>query len=170
MNKLLFGAEYYDEYMPYDRLDQDVKMMKEAGMNVVRIGESTWSTYESQEGVFDFSHIIRVLDAMEAAGISVIVGTPTYAVPAWMVKAYPEVLAETKYGKGRYGCRQIMDITHPAYLFFAERIIRRMMETVAHRKCVIGFQLDNKTGYYGTAGKNVQIQFVKKKKKSFRMI
>ena len=52
MEQLLYGAAYYDEYMPYERLEEDVKMWKKAGMNVVRIAESTWSTCEPQEGVF----------------------------------------------------------------------------------------------------------------------
>ena len=161
MKELLYGAAYYDEYMPYDRLDKDVEMMKKAGINTVRIAESTWSTCEPQPGEFDFSHVERVMDAMEEAGINVIIGTPTYAVPTWMVKAHPDVLAETVRGRGIYGTRQIMDITHPVYLFYAERVIRELMKLTAHRKCVIGFQLDNETKYYGTAGKNVQEQFVK---------
>ena len=95
MKKLLYGAAYYDEYMPYDRLQQDVAMMKKAGINTVRIAESTWSTCEPQEGVFDFSHVERVMDAMEEAGINVIIGTPTYAIPTWMVKSHRDVMAET---------------------------------------------------------------------------
>ena len=161
MKELLFGVAYYDEYMPYDRLEQDVAMMKKAGINTVRIAESTWSTCEPQEGVFDFFHVERVMDAMEEAGIHVIIGTPTYAVPTWMVKAHPDVIAETVKGRGIYGARQIMDITHPVYLFYAERVIRELMKRTVHRKCVIGYQLDNETKYYGTAGKNVQEKFVK---------
>ena len=167
MKELFYGAAYYDEYMPYDRLDKDVEMMKRAGINTVRIAESTWSTCEPQPGVFDFFHVERVMDAMEAAGINVIIGTPTYAVPTWMVKAHPDVLATTVKGRGIYGARQIMDITHPVYLFYAERVIRELMKRTAHRKCVIGFQLDNETKYYGTAGKNVQEQFVKYLREKF---
>ena len=167
MKELLFGAAYYDEYMPYDRLDKDIEMMKKAGINTVRIAESTWSTCEPQDGVFDFSHVERVMDAMEEAGINVIIGTPTYAVPAWMVKAHPDVIATTKKGAGIYGARQIMDITNPVYLFYAERVIRKLMEISAHRKCVIGFQIDNETKYYGTAGKNVQLAFVKYLREKF---
>ena len=167
MKKLLYGAAYYDEYMPYDRLQQDVAMMKKAGINIVRIAESTWSTCEPQEGVFDFSHVERVMDAMEEAGINVIIGTPTYAIPTWMVKSHPDVMAETVKGRGIYGARQIMDITHPVYRFYAERVIRKLMECTAHRKCVIGFQVDNETKYYGTAGKNVQEKFVKYLRKKF---
>ena len=167
MKELLFGAAYYDEYMPCERLAQDVAMMKKAGINTVRIAESTWSTCEPQESVFDFSHVERVMDAMEKAGINVIIGTPTYAVPTWMVKSHPDVIAETVHGRGIYGARQIMDITHPVYLFYAERVIRELMKRTAHRKCVIGYQIDNETKYYGTAGKNVQERFVKYLREKF---
>ena len=167
MDHLLYGVAYYEEYMPKERLKEDIKMMQRAGINTVRIAESTWSTCEPQDGVFDFSHVERVLDAMEESGIQVIVGTPTYAIPAWMVKSHPDVLATTERGRGIYGARQIMDITNPTYLFYAERVIRKLMECTAHRKCVIGFQIDNETKHYRTAGKNVQERFVKYLRKKF---
>ena len=115
VNQLLYGVAYYDEYMPYERLDKDIQMMKDAGINVVRIAESTWSTVEPREGVYDFSHIDKVLNGMQKAGIKVIVGTPTYAVPAWLVKKYPDVLAVTSQGQNQYGARQNMDISNPNF-------------------------------------------------------
>ena len=69
MDKLLYGAAYYEEYLPYGRLQQDVGMMKAAGINVVRIAESTWSTCEPQDGVFDFSHVVRVIDAIDRKSV-----------------------------------------------------------------------------------------------------
>lgn len=167
MEKLLYGVAYYDEYMPNERLDEDIRMMKEAGINVVRIAESTWSTHEPQNGVFDFSSVDKVLDAMHKAGIAVIVGTPTYAVPAWMVKEHPDVLAVTARGPGKYGARQIMDITNPAYLFYSERIIRKLISRVCTHPAVIGYQTDNETKHYDTAGPNVQLQFVKYMRESY---
>ncbi|MEO6550443.1 MAG: beta-galactosidase [Ferruginibacter sp.] len=99
INQLLYGVAYYDEYMPYERLDKDIQMMKAAGINVVRIAESTWSTVEPQDGVYNFKHIDRVLNAMHTAGMKVIIGTPTYAVPTWLVRKYPDVLAIIFHGK-----------------------------------------------------------------------
>ncbi len=160
MKKLLYGAAYYDEYMPYDRLAQDVEMMKAANMNVVRIAESTWATMEPREGEFNFFHIDRVLNAMEEAGISVIVGTPTYAFPSWLAKLHPDILAVTEKGRELYGRRQNMDITNPNFLNHAERAIRKLIEHVADRSCVIGYQIDNETKHYGTADKRVQDMFV----------
>ena len=161
MKKLYYGVAYYDEYMPCDRLEKDIQMMQEAGINLVRIAESTWSTLEPRPGVFDFSHIDRVLDAMGKAGIDVIVGTPTYAIPSWMEKMHPEVMAVTKTGRRPYGARQIMDITSPAYRFYCERVIRKLLEHVANHPAVVGYQIDNETKYYGTSGENVQRMFIR---------
>jgi len=167
IDHLLYGVAYYDEYMPEERLGKDVEMMKNAGINVVRIAESTWSTVEPQDGVFDFSHIDRVLDAMHEAGISVIIGTPTYAVPTWLVKKYPDVLAVTPRGQNEYGPRQNMDITNKHYLFYAERVIRAIMEHVKDHPAIIGYQVDNETKSYNTAGPAVQKLFVEYIKKKF---
>ena len=159
MDHLLYGVAYYDEYMPYERLDKDMEMMREAGINVIRIAESTWASEEPEEGVFDFTHVERALAAAQKAGISVIVGTPTYAVPPWLAARHPEVIAITARGQGKYGARQNMDITAPAYRFHAEKVIRRLVECVQKYPNVIGFQIDNETKHYGTAGPNVQKRF-----------
>ena len=111
---------YYDEYMPYDRIETDFKMIRDAGMNVIRIAESTWSTWEPEEGVFDFTHLHRMLDCAPKYELKVIVGTPTYAIPSWLAKKYPDILAVTHNGKELYGHRQNMDITNPEYLHHAQ--------------------------------------------------
>ncbi len=152
MNHILYGCAYYDEYMPVERLYEDMDMMVKAGINTIRIAESTWSTEEPSDGVFDFLHVTRTIEAAASRGISVIVGTPTYAIPPWLAAKYPDILAVTEKGPGKYGARQIMDITHPGYRMHAERIIRKLMEAVQPYDNVIGFQLDNETKHYHTAG------------------
>lgn len=170
VNEILFGAAYYDEYLTakgLDRVDTDMQMMRKAGMNLIRIAESTWSTCEPQPGVFDFSHVDRALDAASRAGIKVIVGTPTYAVPTWLVKMHPEVLAVTAHGPNKYGARQIMDIVNPAYRYYGERVIRKLAEHVAGRPNVIGFQVDNETKYYDSVSPDMQALFVKSLRSRF---
>lgn len=166
-DRLLFGAAYYSEYLPCDRVEQDFEMMERAGMNTIRIAESTWSTLEPSDGIFDFTHIDRMLSAAKSHHLNVIIGTPTYAIPAWMAKKYPDILAITAEGPERYGHRQNMDITNPDYRRHAERVIRKLMEHVAKVSHVIGFQLDNETKSYGTAGPRVQALFVDYLKKCF---
>ena len=60
MDKFLYGVAYYDEYMPYDRIEEDFRMMKKAGFNVICIAESTWSTLQPKPDIFDFTHIDRI--------------------------------------------------------------------------------------------------------------
>lgn len=169
-NHLLFGCAYYDEYMPYDRIDTDMQMMKAAGINVIRIAESTWSTWEREEGCFDFTHLDRMLDASETYGLDVIIGTPTYAIPYWLAQKAPDLLALTKNGQEIYGRRQNMDITHPIYLKYAKRIIRKMMEHIQGRKTVIGYQLDNETKHYDTSSARVHQMFSKYLKETFQTV
>ena len=166
-NTLLFGAAYYPEYMPYERMDQDIAMMKAAGMNAVRIAESTWSTLEPEEGTFDFSYIDRVVEKTEEAGMMVIVGTPTYAVPAWLVRKDPDIMVETKEGRARYGHRQIFDLLNPTFRRHAESVICELAAHTAGFKNVIGFQIDNETKHYGNMGERMQAGFRQYLKEKF---
>lgn len=150
-NDIMFGAAYYPEYMPYERLQEDIAMMQEAGMNTVRIAESTWSTLEPVEGKFDFSYVDKVLAAVEKAGMYAVIGTPTYAIPSWLEKKCPEVMVFDGYTRAKYGRRQIMDIVHPVFRQCAENVICKLLEHTAKNPCVIGFQIDNETKHYGTA-------------------
>lgn len=167
-NNILYGAAYYHEYMPSDRLAEDLKLMKESGMSVVRVGESTWSLFEPREGEFDFAWMDRILDGLHANGIKVILGTPTYSMPAWLWHKHPEVLVDYEKGqKAYYGIRQNMDITNPTFLFYAERVIRKMMEHYAKHPAIIGYQVDNETTSYGVNNYDFHVSFINYLKKKF---
>ncbi len=167
---VLYGAAYYNEYMPGDqqaRLTKDVELMKAAGLNVVRMGESTWSLWEPEDGQFDYAWMDRIVDAMGKAGIKVILGTPTYSIPAWMAHEHPEILAQRvnpdMHGgptmQNSYGMRQNMDTDSPAYRFYAERLIRNIVAHYKDNPTVIGWQLDNETSSYDAANRDVFIGF-----------
>lgn len=166
-DEILFGAAYYPEYMPYDRMDKDMQMMRQAGFNVIRVAESTWSRLEPQDGIFDFSRIDRILEKAEEYGLHVIVGTPTYAVPSWLVKKEETVMVTTKEGRAKYGHRQLIDLCSPAFRYHAERVIRELLKHTAGHPNVIGFQIDNETKHYGTASEEVQAMFVKYLRQKF---
>ncbi|WP_225753397.1 beta-galactosidase [Actinotalea sp. Marseille-Q4924] len=144
---VLFGAAYYHEYQPSPRLEEDLDLMQQAGFTVIRVGESTWSTWEPDDGVFDLDWLQPVLDGAHARGIAVVLGTPTYAVPPWLARKYPEIAAERRTGQRiGWGARQEMDLTHAAYRFHAERVIRAVVGRYHDHPAVIGFQVDNEPG------------------------
>ncbi|EMV7407457.1 TPA: beta-galactosidase [Enterobacter soli] len=167
MSALYYGVAYYDEYMPEERLEKDIALMLETGINVVRIAESTWSTLEPAEGEYNFYHIDRVLNAMHNAGIAVIVGTPTYAIPSWLATKHPEVMVTTVAGQQKYGPRQQMDIVSPVFRRYAENIIRKLLEHVQHHPAIIGWQLDNETKHYDNVGKYMQAGFVRSMREKY---
>ena len=168
MSNVLYGAAYYHEYMPYERLDKDVAMMKAAGLTVVRMGESTWSLWEPEDGKFEYAWMDRVVDAMGKAGIKVIMGTPTYSIPTWMYHEHPEILARPLGGaKTFYGMRQNMDTDNPAFRFYAQRLIRNLVKHYRNNPNVIGWQIDNETSSYGASNRDVFIGFVNHLKQKF---
>jgi beta-galactosidase len=142
-----FGAAYYHEYQPVPRLERDLDLMASAGFTVIRVGESVWSTWEPSSGVFELEWLAPVLDGAHRRGISVILGTPTYAVPPWLARLYPEIAGERAGGaRIPWGARQEVDFTHPAFRFHAERVIRAIVQRYAGHPAVIGFQVDNEPG------------------------
>ncbi|MGW7694594.1 beta-galactosidase [Streptomyces asiaticus] len=145
--RVLFGAAYYHEYQPYERLETDLDLMARAGFSVIRVGESVWSTWEPENGRFDLDWLQPVLDGAHERGIGVVLGTPTYAVPPWLARLYPEIAGERRTGERiPWGARQEVDFTHPAFRFHAERVVRAILARYAGHPAVLGFQVDNEPG------------------------
>src|SRR5579872_3179280 len=160
MDTVLYGVAYYPEYMPYERLDKDVALMQQAGLSVVRVGESGWGLWEPEDGRFEYAWMDRVVEKMSKAGIRVILGTPTYSIPAWMNKEHPEIVVTRLDGKTiGYGMRQNTDLLNPTFRFYCERVIRKILEHYKGNPTVIGFQIDNETSSAGAANHDVQVGF-----------
>jgi beta-galactosidase len=171
METILYGAAYYWEYMPYERLDQDVELMQQAGINVVRLGESSWGLWEPEDGRFEYAWMDRVVDHMHKAGIKVILGTPTYSIPAWMYKEHPEIVITRLGGQTiTFGYRQNTDLLNPTYRFYCERIIRKIVEHYKDNPDVVGFQLDNETSSGGAANHDVQTGFAEYLRHKFKTV
>jgi len=146
-DQVLYGVAYYAEYQPYDRLERDLDLMAEAELTVIRVGESVWSTWEPEDGRFELEWLAPVLDGAHARGIRVILGTPTYAMPPWLVRKHPEVTAERRTGQRiPYGHRQDGDYSHPAFRWHAERITRHVVGRYVDHPAVVGYQVDNEPG------------------------
>ena len=162
---ILYGAAYYAEYQLSDRLETDLDLMAAANFSVIRVGESVWSTWEPRDGEFDLDWLQPVLDGAHARGIKVILGTPTYAVPPWLQGSYPEIAAERAPGQRvPWGARQEVDFSHPAFLFHAERVIRKIVARYAEHPAVVGYQLDNEPGLQLFHNRGSFIRFVERLK------
>jgi beta-galactosidase len=147
MEPIGFGAAYYAEYQRHPDIEADFSLMAKAGFSVIRVGESVWSTWEPEDGRFELDWLEPVLDAAHRHGIKVILGTPTYAVPMWLTRRYPEIAAETPAGhRVGWGARQEVNFAHAAYRFHAERVIRQVAGRYRDHPAITGYQVDNEPG------------------------
>jgi len=185
METVLYGVAYYPEYMPHDRLDQDIELMRKAGITVVRVGESTWSSWEPREGDFQFAWMQRVLDRLQQAGIKAILGTPTYSIPTWLYKQHPEIVV-THNGvapplsdpyspsyppaltPGFYGPRQNYDFLNPYFRQAAEGVIRQIISHFKDHPAVIGYQIDNETFPTGIPTRYMNAAFLDRLKQKYK--
>ncbi len=158
LDRILYGAAYYNEYHQAKvtdangieiaaRTDEDFRLMREAGLSVIRVGESVWQKWEPEQGKFDLDWLQPSLDRSSANGISVIIGTPTYALPRWVFLNYPEVVAHKHTGAPiPYGHRQNADYSSAKFRELCEPVIRKMVSRYASHPAVIGWQVDNEPG------------------------
>jgi len=141
------GVDYYPEHWPRERWETDARLMQEAGFNVVRLAEFAWVNMEPAEGRFEFGWLDEALEVLRKRGISVILSTPTAAMPAWVPRKYPEVMAMQGNGQRiRWGVRKNNCFTSGAYRLLSERITRAMAAHFAKAPNVIGWQTDNEFG------------------------
>ena len=148
-----FGVAYYPEAWPEERWETDLQMMRDLGVNLIRIGEFNWSGFEPTEGVFDFKPYLRLLDLCTKYGISVMMCTPTAATPKWMQADYPETEKTRADGtQPACGIRQSSCATNERFRFFSRRIVEKMAEAFKDHPAVTTWQLDNELNIYGATG------------------
>jgi len=144
------GAAYYPEDWPLEQIDADIALMKDAGTNVMRIAEFAWSRMEPEDGKYDFGWLHLTVEKLGAAGISVIMGTPTCTPPVWLTEKHPEILFVREDGLPMYhGARRHACPNSPVYRDYCARIVTKMAEEFGQDDRIIGWQIDNEVSPAG---------------------
>ena len=150
--KRALGVCYYPEHWPEDRWPVDAAAMVDMGLRWVRIGEFAWSRYEPTPGVFDWGWLDRAIAVLGAAGLKVILGTPTATPPRWMVDKYPDMFAHDAQGTIRgFGSRRHYCFSHAGYRDEARRIAGVMAERYGTNPHIAAWQVDNEYDCHDTA-------------------
>lgn len=144
-----YGCAWYPEHWDETRWAEDLRLMREAGMTVVRIGEFAWSRLEPEEGRYDLDWLERAVALAAAQGLRSVVGTPTATPPAWLTQRYPEVLAVRESGQRElHGARCHYSPTSPRYLGFCSGIAEVLARRFGQNPHVMGWQIDNEYWSY----------------------
>ena len=141
----MLGVCYYPEHWPEEMWAQDAARMHMLGLSYVRIGEFAWGRIEPERGVFAWEWMDRAIAILGAAGLKVVLGTPTATPPKWLCEAEPGILpVDPVTGLMRgFGSRRHYDFSSSTYLREAERITGAMAARYGTNPYVIGWQTDN---------------------------
>jgi beta-galactosidase len=144
---ILLGTAWYPEQWPESRWEQDLQLMQNAGIHMVRAGEFAWSRMEPQEGRFDLDWLERAVALAARHDIVTVLGTPAAAPPAWLTQKYPDTLKTHANGRlATHGGREQYSFTSRRYREFIGRIAEQMAKRFGHNPNVIGWQIDNEYG------------------------
>lgn len=143
-NKITLGVCYYPEHWPKELWRNDLLRMRENGIELIRVGEFSWSITEPEEGKFDYSFWDEFLDLTDQLEMLVIFGTPSATPPAWLSYKYPEILNCNRQGQPyAHGGRRHYNYNSECYRKFVARITEKCVQHYGTRKSVIGWQIDN---------------------------
>ncbi len=145
--RIWYGGDYNPDQWPEDVWDDDVRLMKKAGVNLGSVGIFSWAKIETSEGVYDFDWLDRIIDKLGEAGVAVDLASATASPPMWLTQAHPEVLWKDYRGDVcQPGARQHWRPTSPVFREYALKLCRAMAEHYKGNPYVVAWHVSNEYG------------------------
>ncbi|MCB4885011.1 beta-galactosidase [Bifidobacterium pseudocatenulatum] len=145
--RIWYGGDYNPDQWPEEVWDDDVRLMKKAGVNLVSVGIFSWAKIETSEGVYDFDWLDRIINKLGEAGVAVDLASATASPPMWLTQAHPEVLWKDYRGDVcQPGARQHWRPTSPVFREYALKLCRAMAEHYKGNPYVVAWHVSNEYG------------------------
>ncbi|MGN6549226.1 MAG: beta-galactosidase [Pararhizobium sp.] len=145
------GVCYYPEHWPEEVWAEDARRMAALGITYVRIGEFAWSRLEPKRGDLQLDWLELAIDTLHAAGLKVVLGTPTATPPKWLIDEIPDMLPVGADGRTRgFGSRRHYDFSHEGYRRECRRIVTALAERFGEHPGVAAWQTDNEYDCHAT--------------------
>ncbi len=147
----MLGVCYYPEHWPEAWWAEDARRMRAIGISHVRIGEFAWSRLEPSRDAFDFAWLDRAMDVLTAAGLKIVLGTPTATPPKWLMDAHPDIAPVDKEGRMRgFGSRRHYSFSSTVWWEESRRIVEIIARRYGAHPGLAGWQTDNEYGCHET--------------------
>ncbi|NDL55875.1 beta-galactosidase [Phytoactinopolyspora mesophila] len=142
-----YGADYNPEQWPRDVWDEDVRLMREAGVNIVSLAIFSWARIQPEEDTWDFAWLDDAMDLLHANGIAVDLATATASPPPWLTAAHPEILPVTQSGETLWpGARQHWRPTSPVFRKYALLLVEELAGRYAEHPALTAWHVSNELG------------------------
>lgn len=145
--RILYGGDYNPNQWEREIWDEDIRIFKEAEINSATVNVFSWAKIQPSEEQYDFSELDDIIDMLSRENYDIVLATSTAALPAWMVKRYPEV-ARTDY-EGRhhkFGQRHNACPNSPVYQKFASRLASQLAKRYADNEHIVCWHINNEYG------------------------
>ncbi len=145
---IAFGGDYNPDQWSEETWDDDVRLMKKAGVNTVALAIFSWDRIQPQENRWDFGWLDRIIDKLGKAGIATDLASATATAPLWLYESHPEVLPRDKYGHPvNAGSRQSWSPTSPVFKEYALTLCRKLAERYGTNPYVTAWHMGNEYGW-----------------------
>ena len=147
VNKILYGGDYNPEQWPEEVWAQDMRLLKEAHIDIVTLNVFSWALLQPSEDVYDFSMLDKIMELVRENGMKVCLATSTAAHPAWMARKYPDILRTEKNGmKRKFGSRHNSCPNSKSYRHFAALLVEKLAERYKNYENIVGWHISNEFG------------------------
>lgn len=145
---IAFGGDYNPDQWSEETWDDDVCLMKKAGVNTVALAIFSWDRIQPQENRWDFGWLDRIIDKLGKAGIATDLASATATAPLWLYEKHPEVLPCDKFGHPvNAGSRQSWSPTSPVFKEYALTLCRKLAERYGANPYVTAWHMGNEYGW-----------------------
>lgn len=145
---IAFGGDYNPDQWPEEIWDDDIRLMKKAGVNTVALAIFSWDRIQPQENRWDFGWLDRIIDKLGKAGIATDLASATATAPLWLYEKHPEVLPCDKFGHPvNAGSRQSWSPTSPVFKEYALTLCRKLAERYGANPYVTAWHMGNEYGW-----------------------
>jgi beta-galactosidase len=152
MTQPLLGVDYYPEHWPESRWRIDARLMRDAGLTVVRLAEFAWTQLEPEEGEYAWGWLDSAVETIAAEGLEIVLCTPTATPPAWLIQQHPDILPVDAQGHRRhFGSRRHYCSNNIVYHRYSQQIVTDLSTRYQKHPAIIGWQIDNEFGCHDTA-------------------
>ncbi len=148
-DRIYHGGDYNPDQWDDATIDEDMRLFKQAGINLVTLPVFAWAKLEPEEGVYDFEWLDKLMDKFAENDIGVCMATPTTAQPAWLSRKYPEIMPVDKQGRKRtHGMRVFFCVNSEKYRERAAAIAEQMAKRYAKHPALKMWHIANEYGTY----------------------
>ena len=147
VNKIVYGGDYNPEQWPEEIWADDMRLLKEANIDIVTLNVFSWAALQPSEETYDFSKLDKIMEMVRDNGLQVCLATSTGAHPAWMAKKYPDILRTEFNGlKRKFGGRHNSCPNSPTYEKYSVRLAQKIAERYRDYNNIVAWHISNEFG------------------------